>query len=570
MRVLGRWVDFVNLRSEEYSGDSRIPTVAFGTPLQDAERRDFTVNAMFYNVNLGVVEDFTGHGRSDLAARLLRTPLPAHVTFLDDPLRLLRGVRFAARLGFALHEDVLASATPAFLGALTGKVSRERIGNELDGMLVGCAPDVAFSLLYRLRVLPHIFPLPPLPPGEGAEAPAGDPAFWAAGVRYAVSFCRLWRGLAEGAAVAAAAAASPAAQLAQGAGSGSGLKQPTLAAAVAAAYAVSGAAAQAAPPGAEGDGARAAGHAAKRLRASEDGAAPGAPTAAAAPPAAPAAAARAPDAEEPSSAGGSGSADAVPADTAARRLQILALLLLPVSDRLYVSGAHGERLGKGGVPVGPPLQRTSSVREFIIKVALKRKGRDSDDVGVLLASLPGFSELLRDEAAGCCPDKSSPAWRLRVARLLRASRAAWPLCLQAACSVAIADAAAAAAPAAADDPCAGAGGACVLTPTGAPPPTLHTLAAADAIVAAVDAQGLSGVWLAKPLLTGKALFAATGVTPGPAVSAMMEEQAHWMVLHPAGDAQALTAHLVQWAAAEGGKRGEAKSGAAAAPPSHTA
>ena len=104
------------------------PAAAFA--VQDAERRDFTVNALFYNVSDDVVEDLTGRGADDLAARVLRTPLPPLTTFLDDPLRVLRAVRFSARLGFALLPDVRAAAADdAVRAALAGKVAEQIFDN---------------------------------------------------------------------------------------------------------------------------------------------------------------------------------------------------------------------------------------------------------------------------------------------------------------------------------------------------------------------------------------------------------------------------------------------------------
>ena len=90
-------VDFVNLRTETYADDSRIPAIEIGTAYEDAMRRDLTINALFYNVNDGQVEDFTGRGLHDLANRVVDTPLDPLVTLKDDPLRSLRAVRFAAR-----------------------------------------------------------------------------------------------------------------------------------------------------------------------------------------------------------------------------------------------------------------------------------------------------------------------------------------------------------------------------------------------------------------------------------------------------------------------------------------
>ena len=111
MKVRGVWIDLVNLRSEEYAHHSRIPTMTFGTPEQDAFRRDFTINSLFYNINEGVVEDFTQKGMEDLRSGLIRTPLPPKETFLDDPLRVLRAVRFASRFGFELEDELLQAAS---------------------------------------------------------------------------------------------------------------------------------------------------------------------------------------------------------------------------------------------------------------------------------------------------------------------------------------------------------------------------------------------------------------------------------------------------------------------------
>ncbi|RUS26767.1 hypothetical protein BC938DRAFT_484135, partial [Jimgerdemannia flammicorona] len=175
-KVLGLEVDFVNLRSEVYSEDSRIPTEisysrskiypqTFGTPEQDAFRRDITINALFYNIHNHEVEDFTKmvrlltrhlcpnvthasviirysqQGLSDLAAGHVRTPLPAFDTFRDDPLRVLRCVRFASRFGFSIVDDVAGAMEDENIkSALTAKISRERIGIELDKIMKGTIP----------------------------------------------------------------------------------------------------------------------------------------------------------------------------------------------------------------------------------------------------------------------------------------------------------------------------------------------------------------------------------------------------------------------------------------------
>ncbi|WIA39536.1 hypothetical protein OEZ86_005625 [Tetradesmus obliquus] len=110
MKVNSLWIDLVNLRSETYADGSRIPKMEFGTPLQDAMRRDFTVNSLFYNLNEDAVEDLTGQGLEDLRQGLLRTPLPPQETFKDDPLRVMRAVRFATRFNFAPDPAILTAA----------------------------------------------------------------------------------------------------------------------------------------------------------------------------------------------------------------------------------------------------------------------------------------------------------------------------------------------------------------------------------------------------------------------------------------------------------------------------
>ena len=86
MRLHGLSLDLVHLRSETYTDASRIPEIEIGTPEQDALRRDFTVNALFYNLQTREVEDWTRQGLADLAAGIIRTPLDPKVTFLDGAI----------------------------------------------------------------------------------------------------------------------------------------------------------------------------------------------------------------------------------------------------------------------------------------------------------------------------------------------------------------------------------------------------------------------------------------------------------------------------------------------------
>lgn len=148
IKLFGYDVDFVNLRKETYTEDSRNPQMEFGTAEEDALRRDATVNALFYNLNTGKVEDFTT-GLIDMKSRLIKTPLEPFQTFMDDPLRVLRLVRFASRLEFTIDpaaEKVMGDSR--VLDALRLKISRERVGVEIEKMLKGEFVNNATRLSY--------------------------------------------------------------------------------------------------------------------------------------------------------------------------------------------------------------------------------------------------------------------------------------------------------------------------------------------------------------------------------------------------------------------------------------
>ncbi|OBT93199.1 CCA tRNA nucleotidyltransferase, mitochondrial [Pseudogymnoascus verrucosus] len=159
-KLLGYDLDFVNLRKETYTVDSRNPQMEFGTAREDALRRDATINALFYNIHTDEVEDFAG-GLADLDARLIRTPLEPHQTFVDDPLRVLRLIRFASRLNFRIDTDSeLSMGDPAILDALKLKISRERVGVELEKMMNDKNTRTAFDLIDRLGLYTTIFTNP--------------------------------------------------------------------------------------------------------------------------------------------------------------------------------------------------------------------------------------------------------------------------------------------------------------------------------------------------------------------------------------------------------------------------
>lgn len=156
VRIFGLDVDFVNLRTETYVEDSRNPQMEFGTAEEDARRRDATVNALFYNIHTDEVEDFVG-GLKDMQARVIRTPMEPFQTFMDDPLRVLRLVRFSSRLGFAIEPSAKdCMGNESVLKALRVKISRERVGIEVEKMLRGqFVPGASTWLRRHGAFLPH-------------------------------------------------------------------------------------------------------------------------------------------------------------------------------------------------------------------------------------------------------------------------------------------------------------------------------------------------------------------------------------------------------------------------------
>lgn len=166
VRLEGLPIDFVNLRTETYT-DSRIPEMKFGTPEEDASRRDLTINSMFFNINTNEIEDFCG-GMEDLTNKIARTPLDPVQTFMDDPLRILRCIRFAARFNLNVDTAIIQAAKlPEVQKAFSEKISHERIWAELGGkkdgdkykpgLLNGPNPILAVSLMKQMGLMELIF-----------------------------------------------------------------------------------------------------------------------------------------------------------------------------------------------------------------------------------------------------------------------------------------------------------------------------------------------------------------------------------------------------------------------------
>ena len=157
----GQAVEITTFRSESYRPGSRKPTVQFGNSLEDdLGRRDFTINAIAQDVLTGGISDPHG-GLDDLIARRIRAVGAAEERFREDPLRVLRCVRFAAQLGFDIDPSTLAAARSTV--SELRHISSERIGAELNLMLLSPRPDSALVTLLEIgvlgRVIPELIPL---------------------------------------------------------------------------------------------------------------------------------------------------------------------------------------------------------------------------------------------------------------------------------------------------------------------------------------------------------------------------------------------------------------------------
>jgi len=158
VRLFGISAEFVHLRSERYAESSRVPKVEFGDAASDAARRDLTINALFYRLDSGEIEDFVG-GLGDLRRMLLRTPLDPLRTFIDDPLRVLRVLRFFSRFPDASidPETERAMARAEVHEAYERKLSPERGAAEVLKLFGGAKPERAALSLARAGLAPVVF-----------------------------------------------------------------------------------------------------------------------------------------------------------------------------------------------------------------------------------------------------------------------------------------------------------------------------------------------------------------------------------------------------------------------------
>ncbi len=151
-------IEFVGARKESYSSNSRKPYVESGTLKDDQNRRDFTINAMALSLsksNFGeLIDPF--NGLSDLENKIIRTPLDPDITYSDDPLRMMRAIRFATQLGFTIEEESLQAI--ARNKDRLRIISNERIVDEFNKILASPKPSIGLKLLYETGLLHHILP----------------------------------------------------------------------------------------------------------------------------------------------------------------------------------------------------------------------------------------------------------------------------------------------------------------------------------------------------------------------------------------------------------------------------
>lgn len=153
-------VELVSARAESYQPDSRKPDVRQGTLKDDVYRRDFTLNTLLENLHTGEILDLTGQAWEDLRAGILRTPLEPRVTFFDDPLRMLRAVRFAARFGFAIEESAWEAIRAEAERLRPPAIAHERIREEFVKIIKLPGPKVrqGMELLLESNLLAQFLP----------------------------------------------------------------------------------------------------------------------------------------------------------------------------------------------------------------------------------------------------------------------------------------------------------------------------------------------------------------------------------------------------------------------------
>ena len=154
----GYEIEFVGARKESYSRNSRNPKIESGTFTDDINRRDFKINSLVISLNkenFGQLIDLH-NGLNDIKNKIINTPLDSNITFSDDPLRMLRAVRFACQLGFKIHSDLLE--TMKKLNDRISIITNERIVDEINKIILSNRPSKGFKILEEVGILSIILP----------------------------------------------------------------------------------------------------------------------------------------------------------------------------------------------------------------------------------------------------------------------------------------------------------------------------------------------------------------------------------------------------------------------------
>ena len=158
IKLPGLELEFVGARKESYQHNSRKPAVLPGSIEDDQNRRDFTINALAISLNQAdygqLIDPF--QGLADIKAKILRTPMPPVQTFSDDPLRMMRAIRFAAQLNFSILPETMQAITDNVHRIKI--VSQERITDELNKIMLCKKPSIGWDLLFKSQLLQEIFP----------------------------------------------------------------------------------------------------------------------------------------------------------------------------------------------------------------------------------------------------------------------------------------------------------------------------------------------------------------------------------------------------------------------------
>ena len=154
--ILGNKIEFVMARKELYSEKSRKPDVVQGTIIEDIYRRDFTVNSLIMNVMSGEIQDITGKGIADIKDKIIRATSNPDIIFAEDPLRMLRAVRFAVQLNFNIEERTMNGIIQN--AQMLKHISRERVRDELIKILLSPAPADGIRMLVHSGIMQYIIP----------------------------------------------------------------------------------------------------------------------------------------------------------------------------------------------------------------------------------------------------------------------------------------------------------------------------------------------------------------------------------------------------------------------------